>query len=165
MLLQIAVDDEGHTADWLRSGQVLAGMTAKQEPSGGCNSLSLGAMRYLAAASPAFVVRYFPQGVNPESLATAPSLTLNAKDELQQRWAESHCGHTIQMPRHTLTSPHAFVSAVLGGLGWAMHPKALVRKHLAIGALVEPKPNSPLDVPLSLPGWHRRCFAIWRRPS
>lgn len=148
VLLQIAVDDEGHTAEWLRSGQVLAAVTAKQEPAAGCNSLPLGAMRYLAAASPAFVTRYFPQGINPDSLATAPSLMFNAKDELQQRWVESHSGHAIQMPRHTLPSPQAFVAAALGGLGWAMHPEPLVREHLASGVLVELKPNSPLDVPL-----------------
>jgi len=148
VLLQIAVDDEGHTAEWLRSGQVLAAVTAKQEPAAGCNSLPLGAMRYLAAASPAFVARHFSQGINPESLATAPSLMFNAKDELQQRWAERHCGRTIQMPRHTLPSPQAFVAAALGGLGWAMHPEALVREHLNSGALVELKPDSPLDVPL-----------------
>jgi len=148
VLLQIAVDDEGHTAEWLRSGQVLAAVTAKQEPAAGCNSLPLGAMRYLAAASPTFVARYFPQGINPESLATAPSLMFNAKDELQQRWAVSHCGHAVQMPRHRLPSPQAFVTAALGGLGWAMHPEALVREHLDSGALVELQPNSPLYVPL-----------------
>ena len=97
VLLQIAVDDEGHTAEWLRSGQVLAAVTAKQEPAAGCNSLPLGAMRYLAAASPAFVARFFPQEINAESLASAPSLMFNAKDELQQRWAERHCERTIQI--------------------------------------------------------------------
>ncbi len=148
VLLQIAVDDEGHTAEWLRSGQVLAAVTAKQEPAAGCNSLPLGAMRYLAAASPAFTAQYFPQGTSPESLATAPSLMFNAKDELQQRWVESHCGHYIQIPRHMLPSPQAFVTAALCGLGWALHPERLVREHLDSGALVELKPNSPLDIPL-----------------
>lgn len=148
VLLQIAVDDEGHTAEWLRSGQVLAAVTATQEPAAGCNSLPLGSMRYVAAASSAFVARYFPQGINPESLATAPSLMFNAKDELQKRWGESLCGQAIQMPRHTIPSPKAFVAAALGGLGWAMHPEALVREHLDSGALVELEPNLPLDVPL-----------------
>lgn len=148
VLLQIAVDDEGHTAEWLRSGQVLAAVTAKQEPAPGCNSLPLGVMRYLAVASPAYMARYFPRGINPDSLATAPSLMFNAKDELQQRWAERHCGHAIQMPRHTLPSPQAFVSAALGGVGWAMHPMSLIREHLDSGALVELKLNSPLDVSL-----------------
>lgn len=147
-LLQIAVDDEGHTAQWLRSGQVLAAVTATEAPAAGCNSLPLGAMRYLAAASPAFLARHFPQGIDTASLAQSPSLMFNAKDELQQRWVEQHFGTRVPMSRHTLPSPQAFVAAALGGLGWAMHPHALVREHLSSGALVELKPDSRLDVPL-----------------
>jgi len=148
VLLQVAVDDEGHTAQWLRSGQVLAAVTSTQDPAAGCNSLPLGAMRYVAAASPAFVARYFARGIDAESLATSPSLMFNLKDELQQRWAERHLGRSAQMPRHTLPSPQAFVAAALGGLGWAMHPEPLVREHLACGALVELMPDSSLEVPL-----------------
>lgn len=147
-LLQIAVDDEGHTAPWLRSGQVLAAVTATEAPAAGSNSLPLGSMRYVAAASPAFLARYFSEGIDAASLAQAPSLIFNAKDELQQRWVEQHFGSSVPMPRHTLPSPQAFVAAALGGLGWAMHPQALVREHLDSRALVELKPDSPLDVPL-----------------
>lgn len=147
-LLQIAVDDEGHTAEWLRSGQVLAAVTATEAPAAGCNSVPLGAMRYVAATSPAFVARYFPRGADTESLSTAPSLMFNTKDELQQRWVEQNFGGGVPMPRHTLPSPQAFIAAALGGLGWAMHPQALVREHLDSGALVELKPGRPLDIPL-----------------
>ena len=147
-LLQIAVDDEGHTAQWLRSGQVLAAVTATEAPAAGCNCLPLGAMRYVAAASPAFLARHFPQGIDTASLALAPSLMFNAKDELQQRWVEQHFGTTVPMPRHTLPSSQAFVAAALGGLGWAMHPHALVREHLNSGALVKLKEDSELHVPL-----------------
>ena len=147
-LLQIAVDDEGHTAEWLRSGQVLAAVTATEAPAAGCNSVPLGAMRYVAAASPAFVARYFPRGADTESLSTAPSLMFNTKDELQQRWVEQNFGGGVPMPRHTLPSPQAFVVAAIGGLGWAMHPQALAQEHLDSGALIELKPGRPLDVPL-----------------
>ena len=152
-LLQIAVDDEGHTAQWLRSGQVLAAVTATEAPAAGCNCLPLGAMRYVAAASPAFLARHFPQGIDTASLALAPSLMFNAKDELQQRWVEQHFGTTVPMPRHTLPSSQAFVAAALGGLGWAMHPHALVREHLNSGALVKLKEDSELHVPLYWQRW------------
>lgn len=148
VLLQVSVDDEGHTAQWLRSGQVLAAVTATEQAAAGCNSQSLGAMRYVAAASPAFVKQHFAKGVNANSLAEAPSLIFNTKDELQQRWVERLCGHRVEMPRHTLPSPHAFVAATLGGMGWAMHPLALVQDHLVSGQLVELKPGSYWDVPL-----------------
>lgn len=148
VLLDVTVDDEGHTAHWLRSGQVLAAVTATAQSAAGCNSMPLGAMRFVAAASRAFIAEHFAQGISADSLAKAPSLVFNTKDELQQRWVERRCGHSVQMPHHTLPAPHAFVAAALGGLGWAMQPEALVREHLASGRLVELQPGSALDVPL-----------------
>lgn len=147
-LLQVSVDDEGHTAHWLRGGMVLAAVTATEQATAGCNSQALGAMRYVAAASPAFVAQHFAQGVNVNSLAEAPSLIFNAKDELQHRWVERQCGRRVEMPHHVLPSPHAFVIAALGGIGWAMHPLALVEDHLDSGQLVELKSGSYWDVPL-----------------
>ena len=58
VLMQVAVDDEDHTSDWLRSGAVLAAVTASARPAVGCNCRPLGAMRYLATASPALVKRH-----------------------------------------------------------------------------------------------------------
>lgn len=148
VLLQLAVDDEGHTAEWLRSGAVLAAVTSVEQPAAGCNSRPLGAMRYVAAASPAFVARHFAQGVNASTLAAAPSLLFSAKDELQHRWVSRLCGHHVELPRHTLPSSQGFVVAGLAGMGWGLHPLGLVAGHLASGALVELVPNAPLDVPL-----------------
>ena len=56
------VDDQDHTAERLRSGAVLAAVTALAQPVAGCNSEALGTMHYVAAASPAFVARAFRQG-------------------------------------------------------------------------------------------------------
>lgn len=147
-LVQVAVDDEGHTGQWLRSGQVLAAVTATEVAAAGCNSQPLGAMRYVAAASPSFVAQHFSQGVDAHSLARAPSLMFNAKDGLQLRWAQRLCGHAIELPKHTVPSSHAFVAGALAGLGWAMHPWVLVQDHLASGRLVALKPDTFLDVPL-----------------
>ena len=140
-LLQLSVDDEGHTADWLRAGTVLAAVTAIAQPASGCSSTVLGAMRYVAAASPAFVARHFPSGVDAGSLAAAPSLVFNTKDELQQRWVHRHCGRPVDLPRHTLPSSHGFVTAALAGMGWAMHPQALVAEHLRSGRLTALAPD------------------------
>ena len=148
VLMDVAVDNEGHTDVWLRSGMVLAAVTATARATTGCNSRPLGAMRYVAAASPAFVQRHFAQGVNAGSLAKAPSLLFNAKDELQDRWVRRLCHRHVELPRHTLPSPHAFTIAALAGMGWGMHPQVLVSAHLADGSLVELVPDSALDVPL-----------------
>jgi len=148
VLMEIAVDDQDHTADWLRSGTVLAAVTSTAQAPSGCNSRALGSMRYLAAASPAFVERFFSHGVGGASLAQAPSLVFNSKDELQARWVRRLCHRHIELPRHALPSAHAFVAAAAAGMGWGLHPQILIQAHLDHGTLVELVPQTPLDVPL-----------------
>jgi len=148
VLMDVTVDDQDHTSEWLRSGAVLAAVTGNARPATGCNSKPLGAMRYLAAASPAFVQRYFSDGVGAGSLARAPSLVFNTKDELQTRWAHRLCHRHVELPRHTLPSSQAFVTAALAGMGWGLHPQALIAAHLEEGSLVTLLPDAPLDVPL-----------------
>lgn len=148
VLMEVAVDDETHTAEWLRSGAVLAAVTATARPATGCNSQPLGAMRYRAAASPAFMARHFAEGVTAGTLARAPSLVFSPKDELQARWARRLCHRHVELPRHTLPSPQAFATAALAGMGWGMQLEVLVAQHLKDGTLVELVPDTPLDVPL-----------------
>ncbi|MFJ4290890.1 LysR family transcriptional regulator ArgP [Cupriavidus sp. NPDC089707] len=148
VLMEVAVDDQDHTTEWLRSGAVLAAVTATARPAAGCNSQPLGAMRYLAAASPAFVQQYFAGGVGAGTLAKAPSLVFNTKDELQVRWARRLCHRHVELPRHSLPSSQAFVTAALAGMGWGLHPQSLIAQHLDDGSLVELVQGTPLDVPL-----------------
>jgi len=148
VLMALAVDDQDHTAEWLRTGVVLAAVTGTALPACGCNSRALGAMRYLAAASPAFVARHFAQGVDAASLAQAPSLLFNSKDALQTRWVQRLCGQAVDLPHHTLPSAQAFLAAALAGMGWGLHPESLIRDALRDGTLVELVPGTPLEVPL-----------------
>jgi len=111
-------DDQDHTAQWLRTGAVLAAVTGTPRAPAGCRSRRLGAMRYVAAASPEFVQRYVANGVNAASLAMAPCWVFNIEDELQARWARRWCRRSVELPWHWLPSPHAFVTAALAGMGW-----------------------------------------------
>ena len=148
VLVQVSVDDQDYTTEWLRSGAVMAAVTGTPRPAAGCNSQPLGSMRYLAAASPAFRKRHFADGVGVRNLSRAPSMVFNAKDEWQAQWARRLCNRPVELPRHTLSSSQSFVTASLAGMGWAMHTQALIEPYLVNGSLVELVPQAPLDVPL-----------------
>ena len=148
VLLDVSVDDQDHTFEWLRNGTVLAAVTGTARAATGCSTQPLGAMRYVATASPSFMAQYFGAGVGAGSLARAPALVFNTKDELQSRWVHRLCHRHVELPRHYLPSSHAFVEATLAGMGWGMNPLVMVRQQLASGALVELVPDTPLDVPL-----------------
>lgn len=146
--LRVAVDDQDHTAGWLRRGHVVAAVTSLERPVAGCKVSPLGRLRYHATASPAFMARYFPDGVTAEALARAPALTFNQKDGLQQDWAKQTLGAAEPGPTHWLPSTQGFVDAALLGMGWGLNPTKLVADHLAAGRLVELVPGATLDVTL-----------------
>jgi LysR family transcriptional regulator (chromosome initiation inhibitor) len=145
---EIVVDDQDHSAELLRRGEVAAAVTAEAAPVQGCDAIPLGALRYVATCAPGFRERWFADGVSPAALAAAPALIFDEKDALQHRWAEAVTGRKVRLSGHRLPSSTAFVEAALLGLGWGMNPEPLVRDHLAAGRLVALVPDRPLDTPL-----------------
>ncbi|MCA6215480.1 LysR family transcriptional regulator ArgP [Ideonella sp. B7] len=150
LLLDISLEDQDHTAERLRRGEVVAAVTALDKPVPGCRSVPLGTLDYRATASPAFCARWFAAGVDAATLAQAPSLTFSRRDRLQTAWVAQWLGtaEAPALPTHWLPSTQAFVDASLAGLGWGMNPEPLVREALAQGCLQELVPGRPLGVPL-----------------
>ena len=147
-LFDLVLDDQDYSADWLRRGEVVAAVTSHGEPVQGCNCYALGALRYVATASPGFMGRWFADGVNAQSVVRAPCLIFNQKDRLQAIWLRQVLGTDVRPPVHWLPSSQAFVDAALAGLGWGMNPEVLVQEHLRAGRLVALMPSQPLEVPL-----------------
>ncbi len=147
-LFDLVIDDEDVSQHWLKRGEVAAAITSHPAPPQGCDSRPLGALRYRATASPAFVARWFPDGLTPDRAARAPALVYSEKDRLQHQWLTRHVGQTTAFPSHRLASSQGFVDATLLGLGWGINPETLVAPHIAAGRLVDLSPDLPLDVPL-----------------
>ena len=146
-LYDVVIDDEDASRELLRRGEVAGAITSHPGPLQGCDTVALGPQRFRAAASPAFVARWFPDGVTHDALAQAPALRFNDKDLLQAKWA-ARFGPVATLPSHRIASSHAFVQACLLGLGWGMNADRLVAPHIASGALIDLSPGAPLDVPL-----------------
>lgn len=148
LLYDLVIDDQDHSADWLRRGEVQAAVTAHDSAVAGCDLQPLGRLRYIATANPGFVADWFRAGVNAETLSHAPALTFNRKDRLQRDWARQIAGRPVVLPTHLLASSQGFVDAARLGLGWGMNPELLVRSDLASGRLLALVPDTPLDTPL-----------------
>lgn len=146
--LDFKLDDEAHTAERLRRGEVLAAVSADPKPVPGCKTIALGALRYVACASPDFMARYFGDAVQAETLAHAPCLRFDRRDELQARWLLQAHQHELNAPIHFVPSTHGFLDLALAGIAWGMQPLSLVKTHLKAGRLVELPPHLRLDVQL-----------------
>ncbi len=147
-LFELTVDDQDHSADLLRSGEVVAAVTADGEPVQGCDRVALGSMRYALTASPAFAAHWFPQGITTAAIQQAPVLIYSEKDGIQHALARIKTGQTKLGPRHLIPSTTAFVEAACLGLGWGLNPEPLVRDALAKGALVDLSEGDPFETPL-----------------
>lgn len=147
-LFDLVIDDQDHSADWLRRGEVAGAVTAHARPVQGCDLWALGALRYVPTASPGYMTRWFADGVSAATVSRAPALTFDAKDRLQADWIAQAVGPGIAFPTHHIASSQGFVEAALAGIGWGMNPETLVDGHIASGRLLPLIPGARLDVAL-----------------
>lgn len=148
-LLDISIDDQDHTAKRIKEGEVLAAVTATSSAIAGCNTWPLGSMRYIAAASPAFIERHLPGGPTPEAMAHAPMMAFGRKDSLQDQWLQRlGVDARRNAPRHFLPSNQGYTRACEAGMGWGMHPPSMIAAQLAAGSLVALLPGHELDIPM-----------------
>ena len=144
----IKIEDQDHSAELLRRGEVAAAVTTRADPVHGADVIPLGALRYLATASPHFARSHFAEGPTPRALSTSPALVFSSKDTLQSEWARRACGQRISLNAHYLPSTQGFVTAAKLGIGWGLNPEPLVRDAIKKGELINLAPHLPFDTPL-----------------
>jgi len=153
-------DDQSRTADLLRSGTVMAAITSVVEPVQGCRSTRLGITRYRPMATPAFVRRWFPDGVTTDALAVAPMIVFDRHDDLQDRYLRRRSRRRLDPPRHHVPASADFAEAVALGLGWGVLPHEQSDGREAEGLLVELDPGQHVDVVLHWQQWTLRTPAL-----
>lgn len=156
VLIDLRRQDQDRSAQLLRDGAVMAAVTADARAVQGCRVRPLGAMRYLAVASPAVRASRFADGLTREALAAAPQLAFDRVDALQRRFVDDVVGEALEPPVHHVPSSAAFVEVLRSGLGWGMAPEQAVARDLADSTLVELAPGCFLDVPLYWQSWALR---------
>jgi len=144
----IVPDDQEHTANWLRSGEAMAAVTTSDKPLQGCRRVSLGAIEYLAVASPRFMAKHFPSGVTLKAIEQATQLVYDRKDLLPQQWLLNAFGETVHPNGHWLPSFTGYMACCLNGAGWGMMPSTSVEQHISDGSLVELVPGTSVSISL-----------------
>ncbi|WP_268797760.1 LysR family transcriptional regulator ArgP [Pseudomonas huanghezhanensis] len=150
VLTDLVVEDQDVGLKRMRAGEVAACLCGSERPVAGARSLLLGAMRYRALASPAFIARYFPNGVDPQAIANTPALVFGPDDFLQHRYLAA-LGAEDGFEHHLCPSSEGFIRMTEAGMGWGLVPQLQVREQLERGTLVELLADRPIDVPLY---WH-----------
>jgi len=162
LLLEILIDDQDHTHDALKSGDVMGCVTTLTTAMRGCVAEPLGVMRYRCVASPAVAQRCrTPRGaVSVHKLLAQPAVIFNRKDALQDTFLLQHFGlRQPNYPRHFAPAVEAFETAIELGLGWGMVPE----QHLvARPGLQEILPDATVDVVLYWQHWAHESLSAQR---
>ncbi len=155
VVFELHRDDQDFTAGLLESGTVMGAVTSRSTPVAGCRVSALGAMRYEAVATPAFVRRWMPDPATPSSLVHAPLVDFDRRDDVQTLWLRSLGIDESSPARHYVPASSDFAAAVRIGLGWALLPGFQSREALDAGELVK-LGGPPIDVPLYWQQWNLR---------
>ena len=155
VVFELHRDDQDFTAGLLESGTVMGAVTSRAAPVAGCRVSTLGAMRYEAVATPSFAAQWLPDRSAPSTLAHAPLVDFDRRDDLQTRWLRA-CGIDEALPaRHYVPASNDFAAAVRLGLGWALLPRFQWQEAVDAGQLVL-LGGPPIDVPLYWQQWNLR---------
>jgi LysR family transcriptional regulator (chromosome initiation inhibitor) len=151
--LEILREDQDYSLELLRSGAAAAAITATAKPTPGCTSRRLGVMRYLPVCTPAFAATWFDGGAMAESLAKAPVIIFDRKDDLQDRYLRRFSRKPLQPPRHYVPAAHEFGEAIRLGMGWGLLPEIEIGEDLDQRTLQTMAARSFVDVPLHWQQW------------
>ena len=165
LLLDVVIDDQEHTHEALKSGDVVACVSTHATPLRGCMAEPLGVMRYRCVGAPTLVRKCQTKGgaVSPHRLLATPAVIFNRKDGLQDLFLSQHFGlQAPQYPRHFVPAVDAFECALVSGMGWGMVSDLHLAARSDSSALVEMLPGSAVDVPLYWHHWTRESTSAQR---
>ena len=168
LLVQVVIDDQDHTHELLKQGEVMACVSTQAQAMRGCLAEPLGVMPYACMASAAVAEKCRGRGgaVSVHRLLAQPAVVFNPKDGLQDAFLEQHFGLTaMAYARHQVPAVDAFEAALAHGLGWGMVPKLKTAQRAgqpALCDLVEVLPGSVVNVALYWHHWERESASAQR---
>jgi LysR family transcriptional regulator, chromosome initiation inhibitor len=166
LTLDVTVDDQDHTLEWLKNGDVIGCVTTLANPLRGCVAEPLGTMRYRCLAAPGLrdkLLAKLPaksRGRSPglHQLTTQPAIGFNRKDGLQDQFLQQCFGVSdAGYPRHYIPAVDAYRQGLISGLGWGMQADIQAPNDLPSGTLVDLFPGQFVDVPLFWHHWQREA--------
>lgn len=146
--IEILSDDQDYTEQSLRTGDAIAAVTTNELPMPGCRRLSLGAMDYMAVATPGFVRREIGPEPTLARVAGAPSLVFDRKDTLPEQWMLASFGEAVALSCHMVPSFEGLMACCLNGVGWCLMPSISVGVLVRSGKLVELVPGKRIALSL-----------------
>ncbi len=142
------VEDQSVSLKRMKQGEVMVCICSSEEAVNGGKSVFLGALRYRAVASPAFLATH--NITSSDDLLKAPCLVFDHNDRTQHDFLSKYAGGEPEYI-HWCPSSEGFRQAMLAGMGYGMLPDLQIESGIDTGELVDLFPGKVMDIPLY---WH-----------
>ena len=151
--MEIITDDQDFTHEWLRQGQVLGCVTTLAQALRGCKMVALGAMEYIAVATPELAQqRLGSLGLTAHNFRDIAFVAFNRKDDMQSEFVSKAFGlKSVTLNQLFVPSSEGQLRAVLAGWGVSVVPRLLAQELVDQGQLVNLAPHVTLPIQLY---WH-----------
>lgn len=153
LLLDLVIEDQDVGLKRMREGDVAACLCSSSQAIAGARAVPIANISYWPLASPDYAQRFFPNGLTPDTLESAPAIVYGPNDQLQHRFL-ADCGYHGRFPFHLCPSSEGFVQMARAGIGYGMIPEMQGRPWIQSEELINLAPGHELSVPLY---WH-----FWR---
>ncbi len=152
VLFELIVENEEHSYRLLQRGEVLGCVSSSPKSVLGCECVGIGSMHYRSAATKKFKKRYFPRGLRPEAIASAPAVLFNRKDEVHEKFLQRTLGlRGIEFPMHYVPTSEGFLETVRRGIAYGLVPALQAHADFISGKIVDLAPGQSFEVKLY---WH-----------
>lgn len=137
----------------LQNGDIAGCISLRQRPSRGCYVDYLGNLVLRCFATEDFKKRYFPDGITPERMKTAPAVLFHRESQMMQRFQKKVLNtQPFEVPTHIIPSQSEYLQMISSGAAYGFLPEPLFNKFKADKGFIDLSPDAAIIIPQY---WHR----------
>lgn len=134
--LEITIDDEKDTLDYLKSGRVDLAIGIVKTPVSNHDCIKLGTMTYALVASPEFKKEYASKNIRDLNFNQHSAIVFNERDDLHTAYLKKYYHFSGTYPKTSIPSVMGIKSALISGYGYGLQPLMDIQKELKSKQLV-----------------------------
>lgn len=158
--LEIAIDDEKYTLDYLKSGRVDVSIGIVKTPVSNHECAKLGAMTYVLVSSPDFKKQFVHKNIGSLDFAKQTAIVFNDRDDLHTQYLRKHFHFTGSYPKTSIPSVTGLKAAMISGFGYGLLPLMEIQKELKSKELVLLDKENSFERELYIHYWSYQTTAL-----
>lgn len=129
VLIDIKTTDKLATNQMLKSGSVIAAVTALDNPVPGCKIRRLGALEYFAVCSSQLYSQSLSEGLQSDKLGEVSLILFDHDDHIDEQLFRKLDLSPGQLQKHYIPDSREQMKAVLHNVGWAILPRQIISEY------------------------------------